>query len=369
MKAIPHFIFFIYLLVILVGNANAQQQLKSRLGNLAKKDISLIVLPSADYSPETGLRLGVFADYYYKLGGKQDSFTKQSITWLEAQYSFKNQLFTQFYTSTFTKNNKYYIGAKLGYINNLERFWGFSYPNTSTRNYGNLEYMKTFLQTKITKRVARNLYAGCNANYTQYTDAHEVKTNQIDEDLLNINAKNIGAGVSVTYDSRNFQASTSSGDYIDVSTSNNYDLLNNKSGFGNLTIDARHFYTKQKYVFANQLYVMHTYNDAPLFDKAKVGGTNILRGYFLGRYRDNNMWCIQSEYRYQVHPMFKIAYFASIGGTSAALPMLFANKLLASNGVGLRLQLNKKKNIYMRFDGAIALDGSAGFYVKMGEAF
>jgi hypothetical protein len=356
---------------ICVGNTNvfAQNKLQSLYQKYSKKDINLIILPSADYSPETGLRLGVFADYYYKLGGKYDSITKQSITWVEAQYSFKNQLFTQLYSSTFTKNNNYYILSRAGYVNNLEKYWGYSYPNASAKNFANIEYMKTYINLKLTKRIYEHIYTGFNANYTQYSDGREVKTNVVDEALLNINASNIGAGISCTYDSRNSQIGSTSGGYFDVSTTNHYDIKNKQKGFGTVTLDGRYFYSRKKHLFAHQAYLMHSYNDAPLFEKAKVGGISMLRGYFQGRYRDDDMWCLQTEYRYLFHPLFKIVYFASIGATANDLNQLFTNQLLASNGLGLRLQINKKKNVYMRFDGAIAKDGSTGFYIKMGEAF
>jgi hypothetical protein len=110
---------WIGLLLSISINSFSQSKIKMAFDKYSKKNYDLIILPSIDYSPETSLRLGAFVDYYYKLGKKTDTNTRQSLSWIELLYTLKHQLFFQVYSSSFTKNNQHFIGTRAGFTNNI----------------------------------------------------------------------------------------------------------------------------------------------------------------------------------------------------------------------------------------------------------
>lgn len=98
-----------------------------------------------------------------------------------------------------------------------------------------------------------------------------------------------------------------------------------------------------------------TAGDLPFFSLPSLGGSDTLRGYIEGRFRDRASWHLAGEYRFWVLPRgFRIpftkalrvervglALFAETGSVDDDWWGLFTSKVRASGGVGLRLTLER----------------------------
>ena len=96
-----------------------------------------------------------------------------------------------------------------------------------------------------------------------------------------------------------------------------------------------------------------------------------MRGYYLGRYRDNALVATQAEYRFLPFPFSKRfggAIFGGVATVGSSLKSLKADQLRASGGLGARFLLFPGKDIFVRFDYAFTREGS-GYYLFIGEAF
>ncbi|MEO0405438.1 MAG: BamA/TamA family outer membrane protein, partial [Bacteroidota bacterium] len=112
-------------------------------------------------------------------------------------------------------------------------------------------------------------------------------------------------------------------------------------------------------------------DEVPFNQLALMGGENLMRGYYLGRYRDNALLASQVEYRFLPFPFSKRfggVAFAGVGAVSPKIVDLNLNQVRASGGLGLRFLLFPGKDIYTRFDVAATNEG-LGYYVFIGEAF
>jgi hypothetical protein len=99
----------------------------------------------------------------------------------------------------------------------------------------------------------------------------------------------------------------------------------------------------------------------------------MMRGYYLGRFRDKNQLATQVEFRMLPLPLgfSKRIGAAAFAGTGTVFPdfsLASINKMVWSAGAGLRFLLFPKKDIYTRVDVAFTQEGS-GFYLFIGEAF
>jgi outer membrane translocation and assembly module TamA len=98
-----------------------------------------------------------------------------------------------------------------------------------------------------------------------------------------------------------------------------------------------------------------------------------MRGYYFGRYRDNNQLTAQVEFRFLPIP-FKFtdrigaAVFAGTGTVFNKVNNLDVSNLTVSAGAGLRFLLFPKKDIWTRLDYAFTREGT-GFYLIIGESF
>jgi outer membrane translocation and assembly module TamA len=99
-----------------------------------------------------------------------------------------------------------------------------------------------------------------------------------------------------------------------------------------------------------------------------LGGQSLLRGFFLGRFRDNVLQAIQTEYRHIVSDKVGVNLFLSEGSVGENLQQVFENTWHLSGGIGLRYIIVKESNLGLRLDIARTSEETS-IYFGAGEAF
>jgi outer membrane translocation and assembly module TamA len=102
-----------------------------------------------------------------------------------------------------------------------------------------------------------------------------------------------------------------------------------------------------------------------------MGGESLMRGYYLGRYRDKHLLAGQVEYRmlpFSFAKRWGASLFFAAGEVFNCNNNFQFKNLLPTGGAGLRFLLFPEKDIYTRIDYALTREGS-GFYFFIGEAF
>ncbi len=120
-------------------------------------------------------------------------------------------------------------------------------------------------------------------------------------------------------------------------------------------------------VLALRAVLRSTDGDAPFFLLSTFGGNTDLRGYPSGRYRDNVMYALQGEYRWQFSDRWIFTGFAGFGEVAEDFSEIGENFLPAA-GIGVRFVLSKKHRVGLSMDIAVGDDG-AEYYFGIGEAF
>lgn len=344
---------------------------KLNLDTLANRNLRFLPLPSIIITPETGLKGGVFVDYFYKTKAAEGKEVRPSLSWAQVLYSTRRQFTAEAYTSTYTSKEKYYIFFRGGFISNYERYWGLTTPSVENKEYAEVTYNRVYAQSKIQRNLGKKFFAGLNLYFGDYS-----KNKVLEKEGVvavppagNNNSRIGGAGFSFTADKRDNQFSPTKGFFADASVSANYDLQNKSYAYTLITTDVRKYNESGKHIFAHQLYTSLATDEMPLFEKARMGGSNMMRGFFQGRFRDNTIWVLQTEYRYKLNRFLKLAVFASAGNTAPTINTMFSQKVQSSVGAGLRLLINKEKKIYFRSDVAVTGNGMLGYYFRIGDAF
>ena len=124
---------------------------------------------------------------------------------------------------------------------------------------------------------------------------------------------------------------------------------------------------RERDVLATRLMVRWTKGDAPFFLKSSFGGGTDLRGYPSGRFRDNMMYAVQTEYRWQYSDRWIFTGFVGVGEVAKNFSG-FGNNYLPAAGLGTRFVLSKKHRVGLSFDVARGKTGTE-YYVGIGEAF
>ena len=97
---------------------------------------------------------------------------------------------------------------------------------------------------------------------------------------------------------------------------------------------------------------------------------NTGRGYIQGRFRGNNMFYFESEYRFNIsrNGFFGGVIFGNLQYFTPEISKQFQT-LSPGYGTGIRLKLNKHSGANLCIDYGFGKDGSRGFFVNLGEVF
>ena len=220
--------------------------------------------------------------------------------------------------------------------------------------------------TSITFRLARNLYTGATLSFNS-TRAKEITPKALE--LLNgeqTSQIRYGAGITISYDSRDFIPNPYKGVYAKIIQKGYTNFEGKPFWSTDFTLDLYRKICKDG-VLALDLYGLLQYGDVPWSMKSALGGTSRMRGYYKGRYRDDNSLSIQMEYRQRIWSVHGIAAWIG-GGTIWGKEEKFRwSHILPNYGIGYRLAFKDRINI--RLDYGFGKRGEHGFIFSLNEAF
>ena len=101
---------------------------------------------------------------------------------------------------------------------------------------------------------------------------------------------------------------------------------------------------------------------------ANVGGDDMIRGYASNRFRDNHFLGAQIEYRFPLWWRFGMVVFTGVGDVYHTPSDIKLNTLKYTTGAGIRLAINTKERLNVRFDYGFGRKSNA-FYIMLTEAF
>ncbi len=333
------------------------------------KKVKLGVLPTAFYTPETRLGIGLLAYSYFKVNNG-DTLSRKSNTQSYISYTLNKQFAFENDYQIWLKNNFIYLTGMADFRKFPEYFFGIG-NDTKLCNQVMLSFNLIRLQMKNLIQIKNNLYGGLTFHYQNLYN-QDIKLMSLDLTTKingNMGYNAGGVGLIFIYDKRNNPLNPSKGSYIETSYADFKNIISNTNMFTNFTLDARKYLTFYKRLIWNaNLYFSHNKGEVPYRMLAELGGPRFLRGYYKGRFRDNNAFVLQQEFRIPVYKAFGLAAFGGVGSVANTLTQFQTNKVHYNYGVGLRLRVNKKENTNIRLDYGFTKD-SQGLYIVFAEAF
>jgi outer membrane translocation and assembly module TamA len=99
----------------------------------------------------------------------------------------------------------------------------------------------------------------------------------------------------------------------------------------------------------------------------------MMRGYYSGRYREENLLAAQAEFRYRLIPKLGFVAFAGAGSVYQSENLELRN-FKPSYGGGMRYFFDVERGLSIRLDYGLGEkraneERQKGFYVSLGEAF
>lgn len=178
-----------------------------------------------------------------------------------------------------------------------------------------------------------------------------------------------GAGILANWDTRNNIFYPSMGSFYQFSATRFSEALGSDYDFSRFNLDIRQYFPlSSSQVLAIQGYV-NIITGKPTFQLLSLfGGERLMRGYYLGRYRDKNMVAFQMEYRRPVWWRFGLVGFAGFGEVANKISRFERKNFKHSVGWGIRYLFSREEKINLRLDFGYG-KGASGVYINIGEAF
>ncbi|UYQ92763.1 BamA/TamA family outer membrane protein [Chitinophaga horti] len=350
---------------------------------------SFFPLPAIGYAPEKGFEIGVAGLYSFYIDNKNPSpATRNSSIILIASVTTEKQWKLDLRTDFWTRDNAWHLKGNVRYHDFPFYFYGTGdsthYDDRSL--VGNRRLKGLF---EAEKRFGRHFFVGPSLLFQHDRfDAREDKGIYPGMTLVDKDGGHVTyIGVTGVFDNRDNQNYTRQGSMVRVNGSYAPEFLSSYP-IWKLELKANHFFTflKNNTVGLNAYASSIQGGTLPFYQLQELGNDFIMRGYYAGRYRDQNYLAGQAEYRYFIDPKLKIRLWkfemkptfalVAFAGTGS----VFANRdfdidrFKPNFGGGIRYFYDKSSRLTIRLDYGIGEQRpgekrQTGFYLSLGEAF
>jgi len=333
-----------------------------------EKKVKLIPLPAIFYTPETRLGFGALVSGVFNLGDK--STTRNSNAQVLAAYTLNKQIILQSKHNIFSNDERFVFNGELSFYDFPILYYGIG--NDTKKELGeDLDYKVLIFRERVLKKIKKNWFAGIQYRYTYLYDLfYDPEFLTEDEQRLETEVgNNSGLGFSTIYDSRDNVLNAYEGIFAEFSTFFHGSALGGDYQFNRYTLDLRKYWPlNDTDVLAAQFFGEFNSENTPFREMSLLGGETIMRGYYNGRFRDNQQMAIQAEYRKQIIPWIGIVAFGGVGDVAPHLSAFDFGEFKYTVGGGMRIMVNKADRLNIRIDYGIGKNTS-GFYFAFAEAF
>ena len=363
----PHKHLLITVIVCLSVISQAYAQFSSDSAAIKKRRF-ITAIPVAFYTPET--RLGLGASGLMLFNFKKDSINApRSSVSIGFAYTQNKQVLFNLPYNLFVKNREYHFYGEIAYHKFFYNFYGVG-------NDEPIDYVEKFgvkfprLRVTALKKIIPHFYAGLRYVYDNYTTFDLDSNGQLADGNIPGSQGCIvsGFGLVTMIDTRDNIFYPRKGLWAEFVVFNDNQKLGATYNYVRLAFDLTKIVSFQKNIFAFNVYSIYSTSDVPFFQMGSIGGAKKMRGFYEGRYRDNNLIMFQAEYRRHLFWLLGFTLFADMAQVAHRYDAFNADYWRYTYGAGLRLQIDKTQKINLRFDVAVG-NGKVLPYFTIGEAF
>ena len=327
--------------------------------------------PTLAYTPETSWEIGVAGLYVYS--ANRDSTNRLSEIKSFTFYTLENQYGIWTYHSLYSDQNKWFFYGRARYQSFPLYFYGIG-RDSPAQVQSIIDGKSLIIRERIMRETQPSLYVGLELDFQ---DLHEIEYVDAVPDFVppehgRSGSRNFGAGVGLIYNNIHNAMNPRHGTYSEWGFLQYNANWGSEFDFTTYIADHRIYRTiGQNKVIAAQAFGQFTTGTAPFNMLSLMGGEGLMRGYYLGRHRDEDLLAGQVEYRilpFSGSERWGATAFMAMGQVFGDERPFGWSHFLPAGGAGLRFLIFPDKDIYTRLDFAFTREGN-GIYFYIGEAF
>ncbi len=325
------------------------------------------VLPA--YQPETRFLIGGAAILGHQ--PSPGSGLRESQVTFAGAASVRGQFTALISPDVFVLRDRMHLGGMLSGARFPDTFYGVG---ADTARDGSEPYTANLFELELSPRwrVVDALYVGPSLRVQAVELAEVAGGGLLDSGTIagSDGGQTLQLGVSAFWDTRSSTLYPTSGGIVRLNLRRAFSALGADYSFDMLRLDARRYITlpwHRRHVLALQGVVELRSGAPPFYDLGRLGGAEIMRGYYEGRHRERQLYAVQAEYRAHLFWRAGLVLFASLGGVAHDVGGSSFDHPRVAAGAGLRVAPFADVPVNFRLD--VAYGDQMALYFNVGEAF
>lgn len=333
----------------------------------------ILFLPALGSTPETGFLFGAVVVPQFKFGSAGPE-TRSSSILFSGIYTLKNQILISILPDIILPEESWIFDGTYNVNYFPQNYWGIG-PQTTTDDELLAIYSEIHIEQAVLRQVRPSLFFG---PYIKWTKIFDTKFENPDGDRVPLpdiagasGSTTAGAGLMIRFDQRASNMTPTDNHFLELSFLANPSWLGSTDPYASWKLDARKYLNLSgdgRSVLAFQTRMRFTSGTPSFSEMSMLGGDQINRGYYQGRFRDQNAAEVQAELRQNVFGRFGFTLFTATGEVWDRFADFSMANFKWTAGAGFRFNINKDDPTNIRVDVGFGKD-TGGFYLQFGEAF
>ena len=339
-----------------------------------------IILPGFFRAPETGFGggLGLFI-LSQPSDGQQGS--KGNAIKIGAIYTEKKQFVIRGLSESFVNDHRDHLSIFGNAQEYPDSFFGIG-SNTRVADEEKYTSYEWDIQLRYLHEFSSALYFGGQGAISNERITHlkfqgqlEHKIDQNGQAIKGTEPVNLaGVGFIGRWDTRDDLQDPDRGMFVEGGFLSRKKEFGSNYDFSSMNLDARGFMplsiSKRPIRIAWQAVAISHDGQPPFQALASLGGRDVLRGYFLGRFRDRKLFALQTELRMPISEKWGVVAYGGAGNVAPDWQNLTARSFKPAWGFGGRYRISNTQKVNLRLDLAWGRETpNPSVYLSLAEAF
>ena len=326
--------------------------------------------PVIAYSPETSAMFGAVAFLWAPALSDSRDPRLNTLACIGV-YTLRNQASIALSGEWYSREGKLKLSAGGEYSRFPDSYFGIG-PETSASMEEQYTPVTLSFEGSVGWELLPRLYLGPGFHFS-YHDIHDLEPGgMLDQEGVpgGTGASVFGVGALLTLDTRDSRMYPLRGSLLEAKTGVFLDSSGDDQWFTQLEMDFRKYFPLwRRQVLAFQYRFVWSGGEVPFQVMPELGGGELLRGFYEGRFRDRVAAAAQMEYRFPLFWRLGGVLFGGVGLVSPSLEAISLGNSRPAGGAGLRIALPaREQRINFRLDVGFSEDGAAVYFAAM-EAF
>ena len=246
-------------------------------------------------------------------------------------------------------------------------YWGMGYDmGDNDDNKSDMKRWQVHVNGKLPGNLGSNLFLGPSVAY-DYIIGKDIERPELLAGM-DRHTDNYGVGFTFMFDNRDNLTYPHRGYYVNLTQMFRPRFMGNDYAFSTTELQLNAYQQPWRgAVLAEDLRSTLNFGNPSWGMMAQTGGSNALRGYYEGRYRDKHMIEATVELRQHVWKRNSLTAWIGAGTVFPKFSQMRSRHILPNFGLGYRWEF--KKNVNVRLDYGFGKGGQSGFLFNINEAF